>query len=71
MAWTQADIDALDMAIKSGTRRVRFSDREVEYQSMSDLLTARNLASQEVAASTQQPPIVRQHRIYTDKGWGG
>jgi len=70
MAWTQADIDALDTAIKSGTKRVRFSDREVEYMSMSDLLMARNLAATEVAATTQsQPPMVRQHRIYTDKGW--
>ena len=70
MAWTQADVDALDNAIKSGTKRVRFSDREVEYMSMSDLLMARNLASAEVAAATPtQPPMVRQRRLYTDKGW--
>ena len=37
-SWTQADITALEAAIKGGTLRVRFGDREVQYQSMGDML---------------------------------
>jgi hypothetical protein len=68
MAWTQADLDALDNAIKSGTRQVRFADREVTYASMQDLILARNFASEQIAAANSQL-LTRQRRIYTDKGW--
>ena len=37
-SWTQADIASLEAAIKGGTLRVRFGDREVQYQSMADML---------------------------------
>ncbi len=37
-SWTQEDITALEAAIKGGTLRVRFGDREVQYQSMADML---------------------------------
>jgi hypothetical protein len=74
MAWTQADLDALDAAIKSGTRQVRFADREVTYMSMDDLLKARNLAAAIISSPNQggaalQHPLNRQRRMYTDKGW--
>jgi hypothetical protein len=68
MAWTQTDVDALDAAIKNGTRQVRFSDREVTYSSIDDLIKARNFASEQVAAANSQL-LTRQRRIYTDKGW--
>jgi hypothetical protein len=75
MAWTQADVDALDDAIKSGTRQVRFADREVTYMSMDDLLKARNLASAIISSPNQgvdgatQQPLNRQRRMYTSKGF--
>jgi hypothetical protein len=37
-SWTQADIEALEAAIKGGTLRVRFENREVQYQSISEML---------------------------------
>ncbi len=37
-SWTEADIASLEAAIKGGTLRVRFGDREVQYQSMADML---------------------------------
>ncbi len=37
-SWTQTDIQALESAIKGGVLRVRFSDREVQYQSISEML---------------------------------
>jgi hypothetical protein len=70
MAWTQADVDALDAAIKNGAVHVRFSDgKEVTYRSMSDLLKARALAAVEVSAANGTI-MTRQLRVYTDKGFG-
>ncbi len=37
-SWTQDDITALEAAIKGGPLRVRFGDREVQYQSMGEML---------------------------------
>lgn len=40
MAWTQADIDTLEAAIKSGVRRVKYGGppaREAEYHSLSEM----------------------------------
>ncbi len=68
MAWTQADIDALDTAYKTGARRVRKSDgSEVEFQTISDYQTLRAFAAAEVyrAAGTRR---IRQVRLYGSKG---
>jgi hypothetical protein len=51
MAWTQTDIDKLKAAIASGARRVRYNDREIEYQTTDDMLKALALAQQEVNAA--------------------
>lgn len=38
MSYTQADIDALKVAMASGARRVRYSDgSEVEYRDMAEM----------------------------------
>jgi hypothetical protein len=37
-SWTQADITALETAIKGGVLRVRFGDREVQYHSIAEML---------------------------------
>lgn len=68
MAYSQADIDALDNAIKTGAVRVRFQDREVTYRDMKSLLEARNLAVAEVNAANATMPL-RQLRVYTTKGF--
>ena len=68
MAWTSADLATLDAAIASGVLKVKYSDRELEYQSMANLLVARteivNFLSQ-----TSGPPQVRMVQIYTKNGW--
>lgn len=70
MAWTQADLDALDNAIKGGAVHVRFSDgKEVTYRSMNDLLKARAFAATQVSAANGTM-MTRQLRVYTDKGFG-
>lgn len=37
MATTQSDIDALETAIKSGAKKVKFRDRETEYRDLSEM----------------------------------
>lgn len=37
MSYTQADVDAIEAAIKSGTIRVRFADRDVTYRSLTEM----------------------------------
>jgi hypothetical protein len=56
MAFTQADIDAVDRAIATGELRVRLSApggsyREVEYRSMDDLIKAKSVMMGSVQTS--------------------
>jgi hypothetical protein len=55
MAWTSTDIEALETAIKTGTKSVQFSDRRVEYHSLSEMLRllAAMKAEVETAAGTR------------------
>jgi hypothetical protein len=48
MAWTQDDLDAIERAIASGTTRVRYKDREVQYASLEDLMRIRRLMLDEL-----------------------
>jgi hypothetical protein len=54
--WSQADIDALRAAIATGARRVRYSDREVEYH---DLNAMRALLADIVGEVGERPAFVR------------
>jgi len=67
MAFTQADLDALDAARKQGAKRIRFQDRDFEFDTVDDYIKLRNLILNEMAQGTQR---VRQVRIYTNSGWG-
>ena len=69
MAFTQSDLDALDAARKQGARRVRFQDREFEFDSVDDYLKLRNLILNDIAQQSG-PQQVRQVRIYTTNGLG-
>lgn len=42
MAYTQADLDALDRAIASSKLEVQLGDRRVRYRTMDELIMARN-----------------------------
>jgi hypothetical protein len=55
MAWTQADLDAVDTALKNGIRKVTFADgRSREYQTTSEMLALRNQMKSELLASSSQ-----------------
>ena len=50
MAWTQAELDALRKAYASGTLRVSYEGRSVEYGSEADLLRRIRTIEREMAA---------------------
>lgn len=51
MSFTQSQLDALNEAIASGTLRVTYDGRTIEYRSMDDLLRARGLVAASVNGS--------------------
>lgn len=48
MAWTQADLTALDDAIKGGEQRVKYRDREVTYRTLDEMLRLREAMRREI-----------------------
>jgi len=56
MAWTQADLDALETAIKAGVRRVSYTDRTVEYHSLDEMLRLRAAMTDAIQASAGTAP---------------
>lgn len=55
--FTQAHLAAIEEAIAGGYLEVRYDDKVVRYQSMADLMRARNLIASSLAAVTL--PVVR------------
>jgi hypothetical protein len=55
--FTQAHLAAIDEAIAGGYAEVRYDDKTVRYQSMSDMLRARALIASSLAAASS--PVVR------------
>ena len=72
LAITQATLDALNAAIASGVRSVRFQDRTVEYQSIDDMIKAASyiygLLYPGAGAGAAGAGGYRQVRFYTNKG---
>jgi hypothetical protein len=52
MAWTTAELDALKRAYASGTLRVSYDGRSVEYGSADDLLKRIRTIEAEIAATS-------------------
>lgn len=42
MAWTEDDLTKLEAAIAEGARRVRYSDKEVEYRTLREMKEIRD-----------------------------
>jgi hypothetical protein len=69
-SWTQTDIAALEAAIKGGTLRVQFGDREIQYQSTSEMLKL--LATmKDTVATLSSGRINRTSYTSFSKGPGG
>lgn len=58
MTFTLENLEALNEAIATGTRRVRYSDKEVEYRTLREMLDLRDLMRRELGLI---PPTVRIH----------
>jgi hypothetical protein len=67
--FSQADLDALDAARKQGAKRIRFQDRDFEFDTVDDYIKLRNLILNDIAQQNG-PQQIRQVRIYTNSGWG-
>lgn len=71
MAFTQAQLDALDDVISGGELRVQYSDKAVQYRSLDEMLKLRKLMAAEIAgtAGTNLSALGgRRVTTYYDKG---
>lgn len=57
MSWTKADVERLEKAIVSGHRKVKYADKEVEYQSTGDMLKALDVAKTALAAKAKRKMV--------------
>ncbi|MDG4574476.1 MAG: hypothetical protein P9C36_02735 [Defluviicoccus sp.] len=55
MAWTQAELDALKRAYASGTLRVTYDGKTVEYGAQADLIRRIRTIESEMAAAAGTP----------------
>ena len=67
MAFTSADLAAVEAAIASGELEVEFDDRRGKYRSVSELMRARETIAKSIndAAGKRRP---RQFRVNVSKG---
>ena len=72
MAYTETQLQALEIALAKGERRVTFGDKTVEYRSVEELRVAmrdvRRGLSEQAPATGLWPGAPRQIRINTSKG---
>lgn len=72
MAYTETQLQALEIALAKGERRVTFGDKTVEYRSVEELRVAmrdvRRGLSEQASATGLWPGAPRQIRINTSKG---
>lgn len=57
MAWTQSELDALKRAFASGTLRVTFDGRTVEYGNADDLMKRIRAIEAEVVSADRPRPV--------------
>ena len=73
MAYTQAQLDALEAALVKGEKRVTFGDKTVENRSVDELKAAIDLVKRDLfeqaAATGLWPGAPRQIRVTTGKGF--
>jgi hypothetical protein len=51
--FTITQLEAIEKAIASGTLKVRYDGKEIQYQTMGELMNARNLIRDELIAAGQ------------------
>lgn len=64
MAWTNADLTTIRVAIAAGTRKVTFADgRSHEYQSLDQLIAAEKVIAAALVMQTASGSGVRRRRV--------
>jgi hypothetical protein len=61
MTWTQEQLTALEEAISQGALRVRYSDKEVQYRSLTEMLQLRDMMRQELGLSQPTKRLFAKH----------
>lgn len=56
MAFTLTQLDAIESALASGELAIEYEGKKVQYRSMADLVTARNILRAELIAAGQLAP---------------
>lgn len=59
MAWTQAQLDALETAIASGSLRVKFADKDVTYRSLDEMMRIRDTIRASLGTVSNQPQRIK------------
>ena len=65
MAFTQAQLDALEASITQGTTKVKYQDREVTYRTLDEMIRLRNLMRAELGLSSGKITAIKP---YFDQG---
>ena len=66
--YTQADLDAIDAAIKSNTKTIRFQDQSKTYRSIEEMMETRAFIYSQLNPATSANAMVRQVRGISNKG---
>lgn len=54
VAFTQENLEALESAIVEGIQKVKYSDKEIEYRSLDEMLKIRNLMRKELCQGSSK-----------------
>lgn len=52
MAWTSADLAALESSIKDGVLSVQYKDRNIRYRDLTEMLQIRDMMQRELGVRT-------------------
>lgn len=66
MAWTNAQLSALENAIATGTTSVMHDGKKIEYRSMAEMIQVRNMMRAELGQSSTAP---RASLVRFDRGY--
>ena len=69
MAYTESQLEALEEALASGTLRVSFEGRSVEYRSIDEIKKAIAEVKAGLASANPATPRTRMIRVFTEKGF--
>ena len=66
MTWSASDLTAIETAIASGHRTVKFHDREITYHSLAELMRLRAEIQRELGVQAGSTETYRSDRRYAD-----